>query len=153
MKINLYLAIAAVAVTSAVSVPALAGDDKSMDTRAGKLIVAEDNSLVLNGQKLRDSDGFGFSLEKKYVIGDADVILAMNNSGGTACPVQYFFITVSSQNRKANLSPEFGTCSDLAKPSQQGSKVIVTMPKWSGKGNSKYVYENGAVTENGKAVR
>lgn len=76
----------------------------------------------------------------------------MNNSGGTACPVQYFFVSVTTEGN-AKLSPEFGTCSDLAKPAQKGSKIIVTMPKVTGRGNAKYVYENDTIFENGKAIK
>ncbi len=132
-------------------------EDKTLVVRGGKLtVVGESGSgeqkLLLDSKKLRDSDGFSLSFEQKYSIGDKDIVLMMNNSGGTACPVQYFFVSVNSQGN-AKLSPEFGTCSDLAKPAQNGSKITVTMPKMTGRGNAKYVYENDTIFENGKAIK
>lgn len=133
-----------------------AADDKSVTTRAGKLAITgelNEMKLLFNGKKILDGGGLSLSLQKKYSVGDSDVVLAMDNSGGTACPVQYFFITVTGKANTAQLSPEFGTCSDLAKPSQKATKIMVMMPNMTGKGTSKYVYENGVVTENGKVVK
>lgn len=134
-----------------------ASEDITLVVRGGKLtVVGESGSgeqkLLLNNKKLRDSDGFSLSFEQKYTVGDKDIILMMNNSGGTACPVQYFFVSVTTEGN-AKLSPEFGTCSDLAKLAQNGSKIIVTMPKMTGRGNAKYVYENDTIFENGKAIK
>ncbi len=134
-----------------------ASEDNTLVVRGGKLtVVGESGSgeqkLLLNTKKLRDGDGFSLSFEQKYSVGDKDIILMMNNSGGTACPVQYFFVSVTSQGN-AKLSPEFGTCSDIAKSAQNGSKITVTMPKMTGRGNAKYVYENETIFENGKTIK
>lgn len=132
-----------------------ADDDKLLTVRGGKLSISgglNDMTLLFNGQKLRSSDGFSLSIEKKYTIGDTDIALIMNNSGGTACPVQYFFVSVTVQGT-TKLSPEFGTCSDLAKPSQTGPQIVVVMPKMNGRGNENYVFENGTLTDNGKLVK
>jgi hypothetical protein len=128
----------------------------SISLRGGELVVEgeiNDTKLFLNDKKLRDGDGFMLSFENRYAIGNKDIVLMMNNSGGTACPVQYFFVTVPTQGA-AQLSPEFGTCSDLAKPVRKGSKIIVTMPEmFEGGGKVKYIFENGILTESSKAVK
>jgi hypothetical protein len=134
-----------------------ASEDNSLVIRGGKLTVvgepgSGDQRLLLNNRKLRDSDGFSLSFEQKYIVGNTDVVLMINNSGGTACPVQYFFVSVTPQGN-AMLSPEFGTCSDLAQPVQNGLIITVTMPKMTGRGNAKYTYENDTLFENGKAIK
>lgn len=111
-----------------------------------------EQQLLLNGNKLRDGDGYSLSLEQKYIVGNRDIVLVMNNSGGTACPVQYFFVSISPQGI-AKLSPEFGTCSDLPKLAQKGLKISIAMPKMTGRGDTKYVYENEIIFENGKAIK
>jgi len=130
-------------------------DDKTAVIRGGKLsIVGEINEpkLLLNGKKILEPETFSLDIVRTFAIGETDVVLVMDNSGGTACPVQYFFVTVTLQGT-AKLSPEFGTCSDLAKSTQSGSKISVTMPKMTGLGNAKYVYFNGSITENGKPIK
>lgn len=132
-----------------------AAEDNSLPVHGGKLVITGESGekkLLLNDKLLRDSDGFSLSFEKKFAVGNKDVVLIMNNSGGTACPVQYFFVTVTSQG-VTKLSPEFGSCSDLAKPIKKGTKIIVTMPKMTGRGNDKYVYYNGILTENGQPIQ
>jgi ankyrin repeat protein len=81
----------------------------SISLRGGELVVkgeGGDAKLFLNDKKLRDGDGYMLYFENKYAIGNKDIILMMNNSGGTACPVQYFFVTVSTRG-SAQLSSEF----------------------------------------------
>lgn len=123
--------------------------------RSGKLAVTgelNDMRLLFNGENIRDGDGFSLSFVEKYAVGDTDIVLMMNNSGGTACPVQYFFVSISIQGI-AKLSPEFGTCSDLAKSTQSGSNITVTMPKMDGQGDAEYIFTNGDVTENGELLK
>jgi len=134
-----------------------ASENNTLTVRGGELtVVGESGSgeqqLLLNGKQLPDGDGFSLSFEQKYIVGDKDVVLMMNNSGGTACPVQYFFVSISLQGN-AKLSPEFGTCSDLPEIAQKGLKITITMPKMTGRGNAKYVYENETIFENGKAIK
>jgi hypothetical protein len=150
LRVSLLLAVCSAGVS-------YASEDNNLTVRGGKLtVVGESGSgeqkLMLNGKKLRDGDGHSLSFEQKFTVGEKDVVLIINNSGGTACPVQYFFVSVSPQGN-AKLSPEFGTCSDLAKPNQSGLKIAITMPKMSGTGNAKYVYENDTVFENGRAIK
>lgn len=132
-----------------------ADDNKAATVRGGRLsIVGETNQpkLLLNGKTLLEPEAFGLDIVKTFPVGETDVVLVMNNSGGSACPVQYFFVTVTLQGT-AKLSPEFGTCSDLAKPTQNGLSINVTMPKMTGRNNAKYIYLNGTLTENGKLIK
>lgn len=128
-------------------------EERKVISRFGQLsITGEINSmqLVLSGDKLRDGDGFSLSFVHRALSADSDIVLVMNNSGGTACPAQYFFVTLSAANN-SRLSPEFGTCSDLAEVSLNGSEITVTMP--GGTGRAQYVYSAGTVTENGKPIK
>lgn len=128
----------------------------SISLRGGELLVkgeANDMKLFLNDKMLRDGDGYMLSFEKQYAIGTKDIVLVMNNSGGSACPVLYFFVTATTQG-VAKLTPEFGTCSDLAKAVKKGSRITVTMPEWNGGSRKvKYIFENGVVSENGKVAK
>lgn len=151
---------AAPATTTAPAVPAIQQtapttpvDEKQAATRYGQLsIVGEmnDMSITFGGRTLRKGDGLSLSFLERRAVGTNDVILVMNNSGGTACPAQYFFVTVKSAT-DVQLSPEFGTCSDLIDVSQNGDQINVSMPEASGK-RIQYAYAAGAVTENGKPV-
>lgn len=134
---------------------AYANDQQFVKVRAGKLTIKGDlydTKLMFNGKKLYDGNGFILSFVDKYVLDGKDVVLLTSNSGGTGCPVMYFFVTITSQGA-ASLSPQFGTCSDLARPVLRGSKIIITMPRITGNGDAKYVYKNGIVTEDGKPVK
>lgn len=133
---------------------AYSAEEESISVRGGNLTISgdlNDMKLFIN-RKLRDGNGFSLSFVEKYAVSNTDVVLIMNNSGGTACPVQYFFVSITSQGA-TKLSPEFGTCSDLAKPIQKGGKIIVSMPKMNDRGDAKYVYQNDTLYENGKAIK
>lgn len=157
MKFNFILSIpTALLYVFSTCCTAYAGDDDSLQVRGGKLLIkgesGSEQQLLFNGKKLRDGDGYSLSIEGKYAVGNSDVVLIMNNSGGTACPVQYFFVSVTSQGA-VTMTPEFGTCSDLAKPKQNGQNIEFSLPRMGAKGRVKYVYSNGVVTENGKVIK
>jgi len=63
--------------------------------------------------------------EKLFSVADSDIVLIGDNSGGTACPMAFFFVIISGPNN-ATFSPEFGTCSDLVRVSQTGKPITVT---------------------------
>jgi hypothetical protein len=130
-------------------------NDKVAILRGGKLSIIGDigePKLLFNGKKILEPETFGLDIIKTFPVGETDVVLIMNNSGGTACPVQYFFVSITLQG-VAELSPEFGTCSDLAKPIQNGSKITITMPKIGERGSATYTYYNGSLTETGKPIK
>jgi hypothetical protein len=91
------------------------------------------------------------SLVGKFVVGDTDVIL-INVPAGNRCPGQYVFVTLKRDDARASNS--FGTCVESEiKPVLSGSTITFTMPKLKGSGETKFVYANGSITENGKPVK
>lgn len=110
------------------------------------------DDLIYKGKKLSVSEDTMFSAKvKEFKVGNNEVALFSESSGGTACPATYFFASVEQGKLKQTLS--FGTCSDLAKTSQKNNQIIVSMPNMDRKGQTVYVYENGSLTENGKVIR
>ena len=97
-------------------------------------------------------------------MGQSDVLL-LQNTGGTACPALFRFITVSATGLRA--TPEFGTCSEIIYPTfNEKTGVTVAMVGFSGSSEpaaeqrkaamTKTIYRlqpNGQLTENGKPVR
>ena len=148
------------ALVAATWVPSLASASDlqgKVRVRAGTLSFNQSNNaghptISLNGRIVVKREAFSLSPGGATQVGPWDVVLVMNNSGGTGCPAQFFFIAVDS-SAKTVVTPEFGTCSDLAKMTNSGSKVVVTMPKMGGRGNQSYVFENGIVLENGKPIQ
>jgi len=150
------LLLAAVAGLALGTINVHAGQESNLQIRAGKLRIVEtptgDQVLLLNNKKLSSFTSMSVTVEQKYVIGDRDVVLLANNSGGMACPMQYVFVSASVQG-DVRVSPEFGTCSDLIKVVQQGDKVTVSMPKMNGRGSASFAYANDALYENGKLAK
>lgn len=111
-----------------------------------------EQALNFNGKKVAVSeDSMSFHAEGTYKEKDTDVVLFFQPTGGNACPGRYFFVTVDKAVAKK--SALFGTCSDLVKVKQSANNIVVTMPNMNGKGVSKYVYDGGLVTENGKLLK
>ena len=138
---------------------AIAGLKQSMDTRRGTLAIGDDGTLRWRGRSVLPAvqANNSLSLVARHEVGRTDVLLLQNN-GGSACPAQYRFITVSASGIAA--SPEFGTCSDLIYPTADERGVTVAMPAFAGPGQRAaprrrvvFRYENGRVTENGRVVR
>lgn len=135
------------------SLQAVNADTKSIALRGGKLSLVGQSGemrLLLNETKLIE-ESYILSIEKAFSIGDTEIALVQKISGGTACPAQYVFVSVTAQGI-AKVSPEFGTCSDLAVTTQSGSKIVVAMPKMSG-GEAEYIFEDSTVKENGVPLR
>lgn len=105
--------------------------------------------LLFDSLVLRDQEDYLLSFVDKFAIGDGDVVLMMNVLGGMACPAQYFFVSIESQDQ-VNISREFGTCSDLAKAYQINGKIEVTMP--GREGSTTYEYQNAQVVETNNTV-
>lgn len=155
-KENVYLLVDGSSVKKIQSKCSEISENNALTVRGGELSIggeSNDQKLFLNGSKLMDGNGYSLSFDKKFTIGDNDVVLMINNSGGTACPAQYFFVSVSPQGI-AKLSPEFGTCSDLAEAIQTGLKIKVTMPVMDNEDeeSANYVYKNETLFENGKEI-
>jgi len=116
--------------------------------RFGTLSINDDKVLMLNGQAVRPEIQGNNSLRilKVFQVDSTDIVIVQDN-GGTGCPALYYALTVTSGGARPTKS--FGTCSDLAKISQDGNAVIVEMPGFreSPKQHA-YRIANGVVSDN-----
>lgn len=117
-------------------------------TKQGVLSVKKegDFSILSIGEKvIKKEETFGFSIEKKITTDSREIFLVMNNSGGAACPVQFFFVEIA-ENSRAIASEEFGTCTDIVEASVKDGIILVSMSYANGK-KTKYSLKNNKVTE------
>ena len=150
-----------------VQVTSAASDYKDkVKTRFGLVSFNEDTrTLYYKGKEISPpiEGNNGLSIVNSYELGNNDVLLLLND-GGSACPAQYRFLTISAKG--INATPEFGTCSDIIYPvSDLKTNITVSMIGYMGEGEpkaaqkkaamTKYVYRfaNGIVTENGKVIK
>ena len=141
-----------------------AQESQEVSTRFGVLSVNDDKMLLFKGQPLRPAiEGNNrLDLGAPMSIGTTDVVL-ITNTGGTACPAQFYFVSLSRSGAKA--TPAFGTCSDLSSVKRRGNSILVTMPGFRGPFESEsaqlraarqrhvFIFRAGVVTENGKPVK
>lgn len=132
-------------------------------TPFGKLSVS-DNVLLLEGKpvnpRIEGNNSLGFVAQ--VALKNRRAVLVQSN-GGTACPATYRWVMVSDGGY--TVSPEFGSCSDLARVSTVSEALVVTMPAFAGdsepaaerkraaRTRMTYVYDGKTLTENGKPVR
>ena len=120
-----------------------------IDTRSGQLsVVKQENEIEvkLNGKFLYMDDGaYNISLEKKFQTSTGEAVLVFENSGGTACPGLYRFITIPV-NGAASVTKAFGNCSDIPEITQKGDVITLKFPKNGGAEAEKVVYEKGNVS-------
>ena len=143
------------------------GYEKKVKTRFGLVSVREDDNLLLfKGKPVAPAieGNNSLSIVANYEMGQSDVLL-LQNTGGTACPALFRFITVSATGLRA--TPEFGTCSEIIYPTfNEKTGVTVAMVGFSGSSEpaaeqrkaamTKTIYRlqpNGQLTENGKPIR
>jgi hypothetical protein len=133
-------------------------------TRFGSLTINNENILLFKGRPFTPQiqGNNSLSLAKKIQMDKKDVILIEDN-GGTSCPSQYYFVTMSASGAKA--TPAFGTCSDLIKIKQKGDIITVSMPGFKGsfepareqkkaaKEKHIFTFKDDIVTENGKPIK
>ena len=94
-------------------VPGIASYEKSVKTRFGVLSVNEETrTLLFKGKPVLVSveGNNSLSIVANFELGKNDVVL-LQNTGGTACPALYTFITITATSIRA--TPEFGTCSNI----------------------------------------
>jgi hypothetical protein len=130
-------------------------------TRFGTLEM-DHGKLVFKGQPLEPpiEMNSGMDLGEPFAIGATDVVL-VTNYGGTACPAEYYFVTVSKSGAKGTAA--FGTCNDDATVKRTGDSILVTMHGYRGPFEPEaertkaahethvFVYRDGAMTERGHA--
>ena len=126
----------------------------------------EGNLLLFKGKPVSPAieGNNGLDIVANYEIGQSDVLL-LQDTGGTACPALFRFITVSAAG--VRVTPEFGTCSDIIYPTfNEKTGVTVAMVGFLGSfepaaqqrkaAMTKTTYRlhpNGQLTENVKPVR
>lgn len=152
--------------TGAQMVSAISQYEKSVKTRYGTLAVGANNvSLQFNGKPVLPSveGNNSLSIVANYELGKNNVLL-VQNTGGTACPAQYTFVTINATGVRA--TPEFGTCSDIIRAtSDLKSSVTVVMVNFSGPFEpaadrkkaemTKSVFKvlDGALSSNGRVIK
>ncbi|MDR8400419.1 hypothetical protein NE850_29330 [Paraburkholderia sp. USG1] len=130
---------------------AYAQSDDTVQTRFGTLAVVSDpgqSKITLNGKALTYpktpdygviEDASSLAFGKKFSIGESDVILVQENSGGTGCPMTYSFVTVSSKGTTITKPISDDHCSDIYKVSQNGNKIVLKV------GNKSFTYNNANI--------
>ena len=143
------------------------GYDKQAKTRFGLVSVREDDMrLLFKGKPVTPAieGNSSLSIVAHYEIGQSDVLL-LQNSGGTACPALFNFITVSATGLRA--TPEFGTCSEIIYPSWDSKTGTATVAMNDFRGpfepeaekqkaymtKTVFSFVNGRVMENGKPLK
>ena len=146
--------------------PVFAEDEGTdITTRYGALQINDENALLYKNKPLNPPIHGNSSLQEvgTYQLGKSDVILIQDN-GGSACPVQLYFVTVSASGVKA--TPAFGTCTDYFDVKKMADSISVTMSAWIGLTASEalqrkaakekdhvFLFKGGILTENGKPVQ
>lgn len=139
-------------------------ESQEVATRFGSLTVDSDKNLLFNGRGLTPSvvGNNRLNLGDPIQIGATDVVLVLD-SGGTAYPSMYYFVTVSKSGARATKA--FGTCGDVTSVKRIGDSIRVTMPGYRGpyepesaqlraaRQQHVFVFRAGAVTKNGRAVK
>lgn len=117
-------------------------------TPFGKVTIVNGKELLINGNKLSPpvTGDWGLSIPWKSDLKNGYALLVMNNSGGTACPVQYRFVILNSGGYK--VSNEFGTCSDLAKAAVLNDLPAVTMPELRTGNQKTFVFDGVSISTN-----
>jgi hypothetical protein len=150
----------AVALLVAVSTVTIA---QNISTRFGALKIGGEfaNILSFKGRRLVKGDN-ALSVVQKFRMGKTDVVL-IQETGGTACPALYYFVSVSASGAKATHA--FGTCDEFTKITRKKDTILVTMPGYRGPfepeadrakaAQEKHVFafKAGRVTAKGKAVK
>ena len=143
------------------------GYEKKVKTRFGVVSVREnDNLLLFKGKPVAPAieGNNSLSIVANYEVGPSDVLL-LQNSGGTACPALFRFITVSAIGLRA--TPEFGTCSEIIYPTWDSKTGTVTVAMNGFMGPSEpeaekqkaymtktvFRFAKGQVTENGQPLK
>ncbi len=137
---------------------------EDIPTRFGSLKINDEGALLFKNRPFKPEiqGNNSLSVMGTYQIDNRDLVLVQDN-GGTACPAQFYFISVSASGAKA--TSEFGTCADLITVKKMPDSISVTMPGYQGSFESKaaqrkaskekhvYVFNGVVLTENGKPIK
>lgn len=143
------------------------GYEKKLKTRFGVVSVREEGNLLLfKGKPVVPAieGNSSLSIVAHYETGQNDMLL-LQDTGGTACPALFRFITVSAAGLRT--TPEFGSCSDIIYPTFDSKTGIIAVAMNGFRGPfepetekqkaymTKTIFRifNGRVTENRKLVK
>lgn len=121
----------------------------TVPTRFGSLKSNADGEMIFKGKKVVPRVMLGKYTGRvisTFKLGNTAVVLVAQPSGN-ACPGNFTFVTVTSNSATATLP--FGTCydDDEIKPVVEGNTIVFSMKRLEGKGNTKYTYRSGIVSE------
>lgn len=121
---------------------------ESMDKTVQGNLSINDNILFLNNKQINPKieGDFSLSIEKNLPFKNGNAVLIMNNSGGTACPVNFRILLITPDSFKQ--SSEFGNCSDLFNINIVDEKVVVTLPKFNSAPASTITFDGNLLTKN-----
>jgi hypothetical protein len=118
------------------------GSKGSKSTSAAFTAVGK--SVQLNGKTVfQDEDSLAVSIKKTYTLSGKSVALVEVDSGGTACPAEFMFVTAGSDGG-ASVTSKFGNCSDTPKISKKGEKLTLAFP---GNPPETWMYSNGKIAK------
>lgn len=146
---------------------AVHGYEKTAKTRYGTVSVRESDKVLLYKGKPVSPEIQGnssLSIVASYEAGKNDILL-LQDTGGTACPALFRFVTLSPKG--LSTTPEFGTCSDIVYPTMNSETATITITTNGFRGpfepeadkrkaymtKTVFRFANGRVTENGKPIK
>ena len=103
-------------------------------------------NLVLNKKTVASVEADSASIEYKLKIEDKDVVLIGISGGGSACPANYMFATISPAGQFSK-TEEFGNCSDIPTIRFDDKSITVSLPSGGGRKSKteSWTYANGKV--------
>lgn len=106
-------------------------DEKTMHTRFGVLKVSDENTLLHDDKPIKPDIQGNSSLSLiRYFQSELSDLVLIQDTGGTACPAQFYLLTLSSASVSA--TEPFGTCNDLIEIEVKGDVVSIAMPGFLG---------------------
>lgn len=117
-------------------------------TRYGIVRVEGESPRRLTFEGRPVAEDFAFDIVKVAPMGTRDLVLIRDQSGGTACPTQYFLLDVAGPT-SVTKGNDFGTCNegDATVEIKDGAMTI-TMPSSIEGMNGIYTWRNGTLTGN-----
>lgn len=125
---------------------------------SGGVLKIDGNYLSINQKITYNNHIIGdkyneISIKKVFNLNKSSAVLIQNNGGGTACPYQYFFVTTNADG-KYNVTPEFGTCSDVKSSKENNGTVFINLwNKFSYEKPTCYMYSDGIIAKCIKSVK
>ena len=137
---------------------------EDIPTRFGSLKINSQGMLLFKNRPFNPEiqGNASLSVIGTYQVDNRDLVL-IQDTGGMACPVQLYFVSISASGAKATSA--FGTCTDIFTVQNNYDSISVKMSGYQGEGESKaaqrkaskekhvYVFNGVVLTENGKQIK